>query len=263
LAINNLKNALDSYFIRGVNHNISFLAALISHPRFASGDLTTNFIADEYPDGFHAWDFFVEDSNILIAVAGVVHQTYKERETHISGQVSGHYLDIGNDWVVVMHGEQHPITVYGEEGFFEIFIDGKSFAVSSNWQFEQPLFFAQFDAKDVCVQVERNGIAYRLGYRGAQVDILVFSERGVDLNALMPFKEPPDTSKFLLSPMPGLLTSISVDVGQEVKAGDELAVVEAMKMENVLRAEKDEIVKSVEVKEQDSLMVDQIIIEFE
>lgn len=263
LAINNLKNALDSYFIRGVKHNMFFLAALISHSRFTSGDLTTNFIVDEFPDGFHALDYDMEDPNIFVAVAGVVHKIYQERASHISDQISDYCREVENDWVVVMRGEQYSITVHGGEDQFEISIGAKSFTVLSNWQIEQPLFFAQFDSKDVCVQVERRGIAYRLGYRGAQVDMLVLRARGVELNALMPFKELPDTSKFLLSPMPGLLVSISVDVGQMVKAGDELAVVEAMKMENVLRAEKDQIVKSVEVKEKDNLMVDQIIVEFE
>ena len=263
IAINNLQNALDSYFIRGVNHNMAFLAALISHSRFITGNFTTNFIADEYPDGFHAQDSVMEDPNIFIAVAGVVHQAYQYRASQISGQVSGHYRDIGNDWVVVMRGEQHPIKVLGEGGNFDVIIDGKSSRVLSDWKFEQPLFFAQVDSKDVCIQVERHGIAYRLGYRGAQADILVLHAHGAELNDLMPFKEPPDTSKFLLSPMPGLLISISVVAGQKVKVDDELAVVEAMKMENVLRAEKDQIVKSVEVKEKDSLVVDQIIIEFE
>ena len=263
IAINNLQNALDSYFIRGVNHNMAFLAALISHSRFITGNFTTNFIADEYPDGFHAQDLVMEDPNIFIAVAGVVHQAYQYRASQISGQVSGHYRDIGNDWVVVMRGEQHPIKVLGEGGNFDVIIDGKSSKVLSDWKFEQPLFFAQVDSKDVCIQVERHGIAYRLGYHGAQADILVLHAHGAELNDLMPFKEPPDTSKFLLSPMPGLLISISVVAGQKVKVDDELAVVEAMKMENVLRAEKDQIVKSVEVKEKDSLVVDQIIIEFE
>jgi len=263
IAINNLQNALDSYFIRGVNHNMAFLAALISHSRFITGNFTTNFIADEYPDGFHAQDLVMEDPNIFIAVAGVVHQAYQYRASQISGQVSGHYRDIGNDWVVVMRGEQHPIKVLGEGGNFDVIIDGKSSRVLSDWKFEQPLFFAQVDSKDVCIQVERHGIAYRLGYRGARADILVLHAYGAELNDLMPFKEPPDTSKFLLSPMPGLLISISVVAGQKVKVDDELAVVEAMKMENVLRAEKDQIVKSVEVKEKDSLVVDQIIIEFE
>jgi propionyl-CoA carboxylase alpha chain len=263
IAINNLQTALDAYFIRGVNHNLAFLAALISHSRFITGNLTTNFIVDEYPDGFHAQDLVMEDPNIFIAVAGVVHQAYQDRASQISGQVSGHYRDNRNDWVVVMRDKQHPIEVLGEGGNFEVIIDGKTSRVLSDWKFEQPLFFARVDTKDVCIQVERHGIAYRLGYRGAQADILVLHAHGAELNDLMLFKEPPDTSKFLLSPMPGLLISISVDVGQEVKVGDELAVVEAMKMENVLRAEKDQIVKSVEVKEKDSLVVDQIIIEFE
>jgi propionyl-CoA carboxylase alpha chain len=263
IAINNLQTALDAYFIRGVNHNLAFLAALISHSRFITGNLTTNFIVDEYPDGFHAQDLVMEDPNIFIAVAGVVHQAYQDRASQISGQVSGHYRDNRNDWVVVMRDKQHPIEVLGEGGNFEVIIDGKTSRVLSDWKFEQPLFFARVDTKDVCIQVERHGIAYRLGYRGAQADILVLHAHGAELNDLMLFKEPPDTSKFLLSPMPGLLISISVDVGQEVKVGDELAVVEAMKMENVLRAEKDQIVKSVEVKEKNSLVVDQIIIEFE
>jgi propionyl-CoA carboxylase alpha chain len=262
-AINNLQNALDGYFIRGVNHNIEFLAALISHPGFMSGNLTTNFIADQYPDGFNAQDFVIEDPNILIAVAGVVHQVYQDRASRISGQILGHSRDVGNDWIVIMRGQQYPITVLSKEGYFEVIANDNSFTISSDWKFEQPLFYAQFNAKDVCVQVERHGIAYRLNYSGAQADILVLDSRAVELNALMPFKKPPDTSNLLLSPMPGLLISISVNVGQEVKAGDELAVIEAMKMENVLRAEKDQIVKSVEVKEKDSLMVDQVIMEFE
>ena len=170
---------------------------------------------------------------------------------------------MANDWIVVMRDEQHPISVQGDYGDYDVTVDGKVLRVSSDWQFEQPLFFARVDGKDVCIQVERQNIAYRLGYRGAQVDILVLHARGAELNTLMPFKEPPDTSKYLLSPMPGLLVSLAVEVGQEVKAGDELAVIEAMKMENVLRAEKDQIVKSVEAKASNTLMVDQVILEFE
>ncbi len=263
IAINNLQNALDSYFIRGLNHNMAFLANLISHPRFARGILTTNFIPDEYPDGFYEKQVVIEYPNILIAVAVGVHQAYTDRAHCISGQVSGHYLDVENNWIVVMRGEQYPITVQGDGDYFIVTVGGKSFSVSSDWKLGQPLFFAQINAKAICVQVERHGISYRLGYRGAQADILVLSPLAIELNALMPLKEPPNTSKFLLSPMPGLLISILVNVGQKVKVGDELAVVEAMKMENVLRAEKDQIVKSVEVKEKDSLMVDQVIIEFE
>ena len=262
-ATENLQKALDGYYIRGVNHNIAFLSALIAHPRFADGNLTTNFISDEYPDGFHAQDLALEDPNILIAVAGVVHQAYQQRAAQISGQFAGHARDVANDWVAVMRDEHHPISVQGDYGDYDVTVDGKVFRISSDWQFEQPLFVARVDDKDVCIQVERQNIAYRLGYRGAQVDVLVLHARGAELNTLMPFKKPPDTSKYLLSPMPGLLVSLAVEVGQEVKAGDELAVVEAMKMENVLRAEKDQIVKSVEVKVSDTLMVDQVILEFE
>ncbi len=262
-ATENLQKALDGFYIRGVNHNMAFLSALIAHPRFADGNLTTNFISDEYPSGFHAQDLALEDPNTLIAVAGVVHQAYQQRAAQISGQFAGHARDVANDWIVVMRDEQHPISVQGDYGDYDVTVDGKVLRVSSDWQFEQPLFFARVDGKDVCIQVERQNIAYRLGYRGAQVDILVLHARGAELNTLMPFKEPPDTSKYLLSPMPGLLVSLAVEVGQEVKAGDELAVIEAMKMENVLRAEKDQIVKSVEAKASNTLMVDQVILEFE
>jgi propionyl-CoA carboxylase alpha chain len=263
IATENLQKALDGFYIRGVNHNMAFLSALIAHPRFADGNLTTNFISDEYPSGFHAQDLALEDPNTLIAVAGVVHQAYQQRAAQISGQFAGHARDVANDWIVVMRDEQHPISVQGDYGDYDVTVDGKVLRVSSDWQFEQPLFFARVDGKDVCIQVERQNIAYRLGYRGAQVDILVLHARGAELNTLMPFKEPPDTSKYLLSPMPGLLVSLAVEVGQEVKAGDELAVIEAMKMENVLRAEKDQIVKSVEAKASNTLMVDQVILEFE
>lgn len=258
-----LQNALDEYYIRGVNHNISFLAALIAHPRFAGGNLTTNFIADEYPDGFHAKDLVLQDPKIMIAVASVMHYAFQNRAAQISGQDSGHGRQVGADWVVVMRDQHHPVSISENAGSYTILVDGSSCTVKTEWQFQEPLFVADVDGQSVCLQVERVGIAYRLAYRGAEADILVLNARAAELNALMPYKEPPDTSKLLLSPMPGLLVSISVEAGQEVKIGDELAVVEAMKMENVLRAEKDQIIKSVSASAGDSLMVDQVIVEFE
>ena len=262
-ACEHLQKALDGYFIRGVNHNIPFLSALLAHPRFAGGNLTTNFIADEYPDGFHAQDLPLQDPNIFIAVASVVHQAFQNRAAQISGQVAKHNRQVQNEWTVVMRDQQHPITIAGNDGTYNLTIDGQSHDVTTRWQFEQSLFVGDVNGVEVCFQIERHGIAYRLTYRGAQADILVLSARNAELNQMMPFKEPPDTSKLLLSPMPGLLVSLSVETGQEVKAGDELAVVEAMKMENVLRAEKDQVVKSIEASAGDSLMVDQVIIEFE
>ncbi len=262
-AIENLQKALDGYYIRGVNHNMAFLAALIAHPRFATGNLTTNFIADEYPDGFHAKDLVLQDPHIMIAVASVMHHTLQNRAAQISGQISGHPRAVGGDWIVILRGQQHPISVSGENGNYQVAMDGTSSAVVTNWQFQDPLFVAKVNGSDVCLQVGRQGIAYRLAYRGAEADVLVLRARAAELNALMLLKEPADTSKWLLSPMPGLLVSVSVAAGDEVKAGDELAVVEAMKMENVLRAEKDQVIKSVNAAAGDSLMVDQIIVEFE
>jgi len=193
----------------------------------------------------------------------VMHHAFQNRAAQISGQDLGHGRQVGADWVVVMRDEQHAITVSEDIGSYSVLIDGTAITVQTQWQFHQPLFVAEIDGKAVCLQVERQGIAYRVAYRGAEADILVLNARAAELNALMPFKEPPDTSKLLLSPMPGLLVSVSVEAGQEVKAGDELAVVEAMKMENVLRAEKDQVVKTVSASAGDSLMVDQIIVEFE
>lgn len=262
-ATENLQKALDGYYIRGVNHNMAFLAALIAHPRFVGGNLTTNFIADEYPDGFHGQDLVLENPRIMIAAAGIIHHMYQNRAAQISGQVADHAREVGRDWIVVLRDEKHPISVSGADGVFEITEGAAAYSVTTDWQFHNPMFVAQIDGVDVCLQIERQGIAYRLGYRGAEADVLVLNGRAAALNELMPFKEPPDTSRLLLSPMPGLLVSVAVEAGQDVKAGDELAVVEAMKMENVLRAEKDQTIKSVEAAAGDSLMVDQIIIEFE
>lgn len=262
-ASRNLQKALDEYYIRGVNHNMAFLSALIAHPRFAGGNLTTNFIAEEYPDGFHGQDLVLEDPRVFIVAASVIHQMFQNRAAQISGQVSGHSRKVGEDWTVVLREEEHTVSVLADEGGFRVSLDGEDISLETDWQFHEPMFVARMDGIDICLQMERNGIAYRLSYRGAEADVLVLNKGAAALNRLMPFKEPPDTSKLLLSPMPGLLVSVAVEAGQEVKTGDELAVVEAMKMENVLRAEKDQVVKSVEASAGDSLMVDQVIIEFE
>ncbi len=262
-AIANMSQALDAYYIRGVSHNMAFLAALCAHPRFIGGNLTTNFIADEYPDGFHAQDLPVDDPKILIAVSAAVHRSYQERASMISGQVPGHERQVAADWMVVLRDENHPVRIAPTDTGYELTINGKDCEVYTSWQLGEPLFQAEIDGVDVCIQVERSGISYRLTHGGSQADILVLQPRMSELNDLMPFKEPPDTSKLLLSPMPGLLVSIAVSSGDEVKAGEELAVVEAMKMENVLRAEKDAVIAGIKAAAGDSLMVDQIILEFE
>ena len=262
-ALSHMQAALDAYYIRGVSHNIGFLAALVAHPKFAAGDMTTNFIADEYPDGFHPQDLPSEDSTIQIAVAASVHRAYQQRAAEISGQTPDHERQVSDDWVVVLKDGEHPVTVrVAADGFFVI-IEGTTHELQTDWKLGETLMRGNLDGRNICIQVERQNISYRLTHAGSQDDILVLSPRHAELNTHMLVKEPPDTSKLLLSPMPGLLVSVAVESGQEIKSGEELAVIEAMKMENVLRAERDGRISTVKAAAGDSLAVDQIIMEFE
>ena len=263
-AIQHMRTALDSYYIRGVNHNIGFLSALIAHSRFQSGNITTNFIDEEYPDGFHPQDLPAEDPIIQVIVAASIHHAYQQRAASISGQVAGHGRQFDDTWVVVTKDGHHLVTVRRMTNGYSVIVDGTTHEFQTDWQPGEPLLRGNLaDDENLVFQVERENIAYRLTHGGSQDDVLVLSPAHAELNALMPVKEPPDTSKLLLSPMPGLLISLAVAEGQEVKAGEELAVIEAMKMENVLRAERDAVVSSIKATTGESLMVDQVIMDFE
>ncbi|MDP6197771.1 MAG: acetyl/propionyl/methylcrotonyl-CoA carboxylase subunit alpha [Porticoccaceae bacterium] len=262
-AIERMVDALDAYYIRGVNHNISFLNALMVHPRFVAGELTTNFIAEEFPDGFNA--DLVPQTNPAIAtvVAAAVHQKYGERAAQISGQMQGHEYEIATDWVVITGDTETLVSVTLSATGALVAIDGTDYMVETDWALGEPLFQAQINHQALTLQIERAESGYKLFYRGAEIDALVLSPTAAKLNQLMPEKVPADLSKFLLSPMPGLLVKLSVKVGDQVKAGEELAVVEAMKMENSLRAVQDGIVASISAETGDSLEVDQTILAFE
>ena len=263
-AIQHMRTALDSYYIRGVNHNIGFLSALIAHSRFQSGNITTNFIDEEYPDGFHPQDLPAEDPIIQVIVAASIHHAYQQRAASISGQVAGHGRQVDDTWVVVTRDGHQPVTVRKITNGYSVIVDGTTHEFQTDWQPGEPLLRGNLVGdKNLVIQVERKNIAYRLTHGGSQDDVLVLSPAHAELNALMPVKVPPDTSKLLLSPMPGLLISLAVAEGQEVKAGEELAVIEAMKMENVLRAERDAVVSSIKATTGESLMVDQVIMDFE
>jgi propionyl-CoA carboxylase alpha chain len=186
-----------------------------------------------------------------------------DRAAQINGQLLGHERKVKNDWVVLMNGQQHPVHIDPAPGGYDVVYMDETYQVRSNWEFGYPLFKGTLNGTEICIQVERRDMIYRLFHWGSQADVMVLSPRLAELQALMPEKEPPDLSKFLLSPMPGLLTKVAVQVGQEVKAGEELAVIEAMKMENVLRADQDAKVAKVLAAAGDSLAVDQAIIEFE
>ncbi len=261
-AIAAMREALDRFVIRGVGHNIPFLASLMAHPRFAAARLTTNFIAEEYPDGFGGVSPSPEHVGLLVAVATVVHHRYRLRESEISGRVRPPKPSAGADWVVMVDRVPHKATVAETASGYAVITGSASYELASDWKLGDPLFQSIVNGHPVSVQIDRKGVGYRLSQGGAQLDLLVLTPRAAELAALMPVKQPPDMSRFLLSPMPGLLVSLAVEPGHEVKTGQELAVVEAMKMENVLRAERDGKVQTLHAKAGDSLAVDQPILEF-
>ena len=262
-AIEKMRVALDRFIIRGISTNIGFLSALVAHEKFASGNISTNTIAEEYPDGFHSVDLPHEDPAIIIAVVGSIVRKYRDRAAQIDGQLRGHRRQVPSDWVVVMNGEQHAIAVVPMEGGHDVLYDGKTYAVRSQWEFGQLLFTGVVNGEEVVVQVERQNQLYRLSRGGSQSDVLVLSPRAAELHRLMPEKVLPDSSGQIAAPMPGLLVSVSVAEGDEVKAGDELAVLEAMKMENTLRAERNGVVSRLNFAAGESVEVDEVILELE
>ncbi|MEG3617725.1 acetyl/propionyl/methylcrotonyl-CoA carboxylase subunit alpha [Magnetovibrio sp. PR-2] len=267
-AIMNMRQALDGYYIRGVQHNIAFLSALMNHDRFVKGNLSTGFIAEEYPDGFHASDVVHDNPAIFVAVATAMHCGYQARAASISGQQGGHERQVSKDWIALVDKKHIPVSVEAVDGGWDINISARGYTkqtieVRSDWQLADAVFTGTVNGVDVIIQCDRLAVGYRLLHAGSQADVRVMSATGAELYKHMPIKLPPDTSKLLMSPMPGLLLSVSVEVGQEVKAGEELAVIEAMKMENVMRATQDGTVKDVSAKPGDSLAVDQVILSFE
>jgi propionyl-CoA carboxylase alpha chain len=261
-AIAALSDALDAFYIRGVGHNTRFLAALLRHPRFVAGRLSTGFIAEEFPDGFQGAEADAKTMGLLIAVAAVVHHLHEERDAGISGRLHAAEPRSGSEWSVLGRGMVRRVTVAATADGFAVIDGDSSCELVSAWRIGDPLYNGTANGQPVTVQVERRGVGYRLSHGRAQVDLLVVPPRAAELAALMPEKRAPDLSKFLLSPMPGLLVSLAVTTGQDVKAGQELCVVEAMKMENLLRAERDGRIAVLHAKPGDSLAVDQTILEF-
>ncbi len=255
-AIRQMQTALDTFYIRGINHNMSFLAAVIGKDRFRDGRLTTDFIAEEFPDGFHEAEVPAMAREAMIVVAAFLQRRVAERT---ATSASDPRL---NAWVVRLDGDSHALEVRPEEGGYQVTGAVEDCVVQGDWRPGDPLFRGRIDGRDLCVQVERRGSGFLLRHGGAEIAVQVLRPRVAELAARMPEKIPPDLSRFLLSPMPGLLAKLAVETGQEVEAGEELAVVEAMKMENILRAERDGTVVKLHAKAGDSLAVDQIILEF-
>jgi len=264
-AIEKMSNALDSYYIRGVKNNISFLSALIIHPRFRSGNLTTNFINEEYPEGFSANVLSQADMAVFVVTASVIHVIKSIRRTLISDQLVGHEYSPLEKLVVITNNsaQEYQLLVSGSDQSYTVDLDGQLFTFETDWCIGEPLLRANINGREVVSQVDQIGQHIHLFHQGSKKEILVVSPRLAELNKHMLIKEKPDTSKLLVSPMPGLLVKLSVRVGDTVKSGQDIAVIEAMKMENNLCANNDGVVLNIPVSEGDSLAVGELIVEFE
>jgi len=260
LARERLVEALDAFHIRGVRHNVGFLSALLERKRFSEGRLSTDFIAEEFPSGFAAITLPAEGTTALIAVAAVIAHRAAEGEARVGR--SGQTGVTADDWTVLIDGRARTVRVSADAESCRISEGDITHEVRSSWRPGQALFRGSVDGRAVTIQVDRDGIGYILTYRGIAVPLKVLPPRTAALLAAMPPKAEAGPSRSLLAPMPGLLISVMVKEGQDVKAGEELAVVEAMKMENVLRAERDAKVAKIRARAGDSLAVDQVILEF-
>lgn len=274
-AIAKAREALNGFAIRGISSNIPFQAALLAHPDFVSGKFNTGFIAQHYADGFHAEDVPHDDPDFLVALALFRNRRYRARASTITGQMQGHQVQVGEKYTAVVLGaEGKNQYVTGEVTDFDaqarvckVVIGDKAYEFRSNADIRDLVVRGVCNGKAFTCQIERgngkNPLALRVIHNGTQADVLVLSPKGAEMHKLMPYKAPPDLSKFLLSPMPGLLVDVAVQPGQKVQAGEKLAVIEAMKMENILFAAQDGVVSKISAAKGDSLAVDDIILEFE
>ena len=263
-AIDEMRVALDAFELEGIGHNLPFLSAVMDHPRFVSGEISTAFIEEEYPDGFQGATL---DSALLRRVAAAacaMHRVSEVRRSRISGRIDNHERKVGNDWVVNLQGEKFAVQIAADASGADVgFDDGTRLRVTADWKPGQPLACLIVDGSPLVMKVAKIPGGFRLRLRGADLKVHVRTPRQAELAALMPEKLPPDTSRFLLCPMPGLVVKISVAEGDEVQEGQALATVEAMKMENILRAERRGIVKRLAASPGASLRVDDVIMEFE
>ncbi len=273
-AIAKMREALNGFVIRGISSNIPFQAALLAHPKFVAGDFNTGFIAEHYGQGFRAEDVPHSDPDFLVALAAFVRRKSRERAAGLSGQLPGYGVKVGHDYSVIVLNAQgghaykpvHVDEVVGEIGAAVVTVEGKRYAMSSPSRLNDICVTGTCNGQAYTAQIERgtprNPLALVVQHNGTRIETMVVSPRMAELHALMPFKAPADMSKYVLSPMPGLLVEVAVQPGQKVQAGERVAVIEAMKMENVLFAAADGVVSKVLAKMGDSLVVDQPIVEF-
>ncbi|HTO31965.1 MAG TPA: acetyl/propionyl/methylcrotonyl-CoA carboxylase subunit alpha [Pararhizobium sp.] len=263
-AVDAMSAALDNFEVEGIGHNLPFLSAVMQHERFREGRLTTAFIAEEFPEGFQGVEPDPASGRTLAAVAALVHQALQSRAAQISGTIGNHRRVIGKDWVVSFAGREQALTLdYSADGAYVEMDGGIRLAVAGDWTPGRSHARFNVDGTAMGVKIDLVGTGIRLRWRGMDVTAHVRSPRVAELARLMPKKLPQDTSKMLLCPMPGVITTVTVTAGEAVEAGQALATVEAMKMENILRAERRGTVKRVAVAAGASLAVDELIMEFE
>ena len=263
-AIEHMRNALDGFEIEGIGHNLPFLSAVMDHPRFVSGDITTAFIAEEYPEGFEGVELAQDTLRRIAASAAAMNRVSEIRRTRVSGRMDNHERRVGTDWVVTLQGESHAVTIAADQGGSTVsFADGAAMRVTSDWTPGDRLAALNVDGQTLVLKVGKVSGGFRIRSRGADLTVHVRTPRQAELAQLMPEKLAADTSKMLLCPMPGLIVKVDVEAGQEVHEGQALCTVEAMKMENTLRAERKGIVARINAAPGDSLAVDDVIMEFE
>lgn len=262
-AIEAMRGALDGFEVEGIGHNLPFLSAVMDHPRFVLGNISTAFIAEEYPEGFQGATLPDPELERVAAAAAAMHRVAEIRRTQITGRLDNHERRVGENWVVTLNGQEFPVRVRADKTGSTVEVNGRSLRVESDWKPGMSLARLTVDGEPLALKVDKIAAGMRLRTRGADLKAHVRRPRTAELARLMPEKLPPDTSKFLLCPMPGLVVRINVAAGDEVQEGQALATVEAMKMENILRAERRGTVKSVNAEAGQSLKVDDVIMEFE
>ncbi|WP_083099690.1 acetyl-CoA carboxylase biotin carboxylase subunit [Pseudophaeobacter leonis] len=263
-AIEAMRNALDGFEVEGIGHNLPFLSAVMDHPIFMDGSMTTAFIEEQYPDGFVGVDLPEAALRRIAASAAAMNWVSEIRRTRVSGRMDNHERRVGADWVVALQGQNFAVSIEADhDGSTVKFADGSQMRVASQWTPGDQLATLDVDGTPLVLKVGKVSGGFRIRSRGADLKVHVRTPRQAQLAELMPEKVAPDTSKLLLCPMPGLIVKIDVEVGEEVHEGQALCTVEAMKMENILRAERKGVVAKINASAGDSLAVDEVIMEFE
>ena len=262
-AIAAMGDALDAFEVEGIGHNLPFLSAVMDHEKFCSGNMTTAFIAEEYPDGFNGVSLAEDDQKKLAAATAILHMISELRRTRLTGALTNHKRKVSKNWVAVIDGQHIPLRLkkLRNEGA-TVKLENSKMEVETEWRPGDSLARVMVDEEPLSLKVDQTSTGFRVRWRGADLDIKMLSGKQAEYLKLMPEKVAPDTSNMLLCPMPGLVVSIAVSEGDEVQEGQPLATVEAMKMENILRAEKKCTVSKIHTQAGDSLALDDIIMEF-